>query len=413
LLASLLNEWVCGYPWDDGILIQTRAAGTAAPLGQIPSWKALFSCRMKVNFAFLLFYLGIGLLFSISLGGCRAPAVEPEQPLLALTQAYETVEARLTQVSAAHIDIPPNQGHTQEPTPQPPAPSATRTPLLPTPNPTPTSAVPCNRAAPGFPKIDVEIDDDTLMQPSQRFTKVWRLTNSGSCTWTRDYRAFWFFGTRFGETETVRLGTEVSPGQSIDIMVDMVAPEDPGTYQSNWKLQNGSGESFGIGPAGDSPFWVRIIVVPPPTNTPTPTISPSPTPAPTQAPTPSPSPTPAPEVAVSGSLSLALEQFLNLDNGTLRDDDQADLAYLADEAEIEWLSPRNGALLGVYGNTEPGLLACMGASMSTAPVARGSLNPGTYLCYRTNLGLAGWLRLNPAEESPEAVLLQFNTWAAP
>jgi len=34
----------------------------------------------------------------------------------------------------------------------------------------------------------------------------------------------------------------------------------PGKYQSNWQLQDESGNRFGMGTQADKPFWVRIEV---------------------------------------------------------------------------------------------------------------------------------------------------------
>ena len=40
----------------------------------------------------------------------------------------------------------------------------------------------------------------------------------------------------------------------------MVSPKTIGIYQSDWKLQNVKGESFGIGKNRTTPFWVKIVV---------------------------------------------------------------------------------------------------------------------------------------------------------
>jgi hypothetical protein len=70
-----------------------------------------------------------------------------------------------------------------------------------------------------------------------------------------------------GAPEIVYLGQEVRPGESVEISVDIAAPQKPGVYQGNWKLQNTEGQLFGIGPNSSAPFWVRIMVLAPPTDT--------------------------------------------------------------------------------------------------------------------------------------------------
>ena len=46
----------------------------------------------------------------------------------------------------------------------------------------------------------------------------------------------------------------------IDVSVDLVAPEEIGSYEGNWKLRNVKGEGFGIGEFNKA-FWVKINVV--------------------------------------------------------------------------------------------------------------------------------------------------------
>jgi hypothetical protein len=126
----------------------------------------------------------------------------------------------------------------------------------------------CNRALPGSP-FDISIPDSTLLTAGQSFSKTWRLQNAGSCTWTPQYVIILFSGNSLGAPTVKSLGFSVEPGAFIDITLDMVAPDDPGTYQSNWILVDSSGKTFGIGPGGNTPFWVRIVVVTSDTDTPT------------------------------------------------------------------------------------------------------------------------------------------------
>ncbi len=103
-----------------------------------------------------------------------------------------------------------------------------------------TLAALCNQAAAGNP-IDITIPDDSLIPPGQSFIKTWKLVNIGTCTWTTLYSASFFYGDRMGAPESVPLQANVLPAQSVEISVEMVAPQDPGTYQGNWKLSNPNG----------------------------------------------------------------------------------------------------------------------------------------------------------------------------
>jgi hypothetical protein len=47
-----------------------------------------------------------------------------------------------------------------------------------------------------------------------------------------------------GTVTSVPLTQSVAPGAQIEISVDMVAPTNPGSYQSFWKMKNASGQFF-------------------------------------------------------------------------------------------------------------------------------------------------------------------------
>jgi hypothetical protein len=257
--------------------------------------------------------------------------------------------------------------------------------------------------------IDVTIPDDSAMLPGQSFTKTWKIQNIGVCTWSKAYSARFFYGAQMNAPEQVPLVKEVPPGESVEIEIDMVAPSTPGSYQGNWKLANSKGQFFGIGPNGDSPFWVRIKVVPA-QDTATPAIAATNTPE--SSITPPPTLTPTPLVKASGTLKLALNSELDLDSGTIAPASGADLAYRK-ESGFHDLLPVNGAEMGVYGNSEPLFSACLAAAMSTASIALESLSPGVYLCFHSDSGYYGWLRYNELEAISESADLDFKTWAAP
>jgi len=150
-------------------------------------------------------------------------------------------------------------------TTQPPAPPATLTPLPPlTPTPTPITPPPptvvasdCDRAT--F-VTDVNISDGTTFSPNAAFSKTWRLKNSGSCTWTRDYKLIYYSGALMNAQTTVNMPYYIYPGNTVDITVNMMAPNEPGDYRGFWILANANGTMFGIGSNADKPFWVEINV---------------------------------------------------------------------------------------------------------------------------------------------------------
>ena len=107
---------------------------------------------------------------------------------------------------------------------------------------------------------DVTVPDGTTFQPGAAFKKTWRLKNIGSCTWTTSYQMVYVSGTQMGSTTSVNMPSNVAPGQTVDVSVDMTAPNAAGNYISYWKFKNASGVLFGIGSNANSSWWVSIRV---------------------------------------------------------------------------------------------------------------------------------------------------------
>lgn len=340
------------------------------------------------------------------LASCNLPrAADTPAPSLNVTLAYQTVEARLTEVA----------GLTPSPSPQPTesgvnTPTSTPATVTPTgtslPATLPISTTPansCDQAAAGNP-IDVTIPDDTVLAAGQTFTKIWRLQNVGTCTWTRNYAVTFFSGEQMGAQAVVFLPGEVQPGQSIDIAVDMQAPQTAGRFQGNWKLRNANNILFGIGPNGSAPIWVRIVVVQ--TVTPTSTLV---TPTATRPP---PTPTATPPAIVSGSATLTVNNGLNLDNGQVASSG-GDLFYQTNVNGQHLLIPQGGAELAVYGASQPGLSNCQALALDSVPLIVENLPSGVYMCYRTDQGPFGWARLASFNVDDFTVTLDYFTWSAP
>ena len=102
--------------------------------------------------------------------------------------------------------------------------------------------------------------DNTIFYPSESFTKIWKIKNTGECPWTKSFALVFVDGEKLSETEIINLTSTVPPGLTIDLSVDMKAPAAPGKYQSNWQLQDELGNRFGVGTRTGKPIWVRIEV---------------------------------------------------------------------------------------------------------------------------------------------------------
>jgi len=107
---------------------------------------------------------------------------------------------------------------------------------------------------------DLSVPDGTVFGPGAEFTASWRLRNNGTCPWTTEYGLAYVSGDQLGVEQLVPLPNAVAPGQTVDASVAMIAPEQPGTYRSNWQVANADGEPFGINGVLEDAFWVQIIV---------------------------------------------------------------------------------------------------------------------------------------------------------
>jgi hypothetical protein len=107
---------------------------------------------------------------------------------------------------------------------------------------------------------DVTIPDGTTITPGGTFTKTWRLTNAGTCTWTTSYQLVYVSEDAMGTVKSVSLSKSVAPGGSVDISVSMTAPTILKEYTGYWMLQNSAGARFGVGTDGSDPIYVNIKV---------------------------------------------------------------------------------------------------------------------------------------------------------
>jgi hypothetical protein len=107
---------------------------------------------------------------------------------------------------------------------------------------------------------DVTYPDGSIVGRGSNFTKIWRIKNIGTCTWTTSYAIVYVSGEKFGASNAVALPASVGPGQTIDLPLNLTAPTSNGRYRGNWKLRNASGILFGVGTAGDSNFYVDVNV---------------------------------------------------------------------------------------------------------------------------------------------------------
>lgn len=111
-----------------------------------------------------------------------------------------------------------------------------------------------------------------------------------------------------GAPSATAMPANVAPGETVDISVNLTAPERTGEYLGFWQFEDPSGRRFGVGNSGNELVWVKVHVYLRPAATATLLLLPSNTPTLIPAPLGSPSPiaSSAPLTAESPSPSPTL-----------------------------------------------------------------------------------------------------------
>ncbi|MCX6078436.1 MAG: NBR1-Ig-like domain-containing protein [Chloroflexi bacterium] len=203
---------------------------------------------------------GLAVILTVILSACGASATPNPTADVSIfyTQAAATIALGLTQTSQAMPSAtPPAPTSTPEPSLVPtqnsvPAAPAVQNTIVPTPQqsssiiPTPIPVDPatargCYNAA--FVS-DVTIKFAPTFNSGDRFTKTWRIKNTGSCDWPRGFQIIFVSGDRFGAESSV-IDQKVITGATADISLAMTAPYLTGVVTSNWMLATDIGKPFG------------------------------------------------------------------------------------------------------------------------------------------------------------------------
>ena len=188
-----------------------------------------------------------------------AATPQPAATLNALyTSAAQTLEAMSTQGAVSTVTAPGIASPTLS------IPSGTSLVL-----PTYTTVPPLQPGQPGGQPVtrcdaaafvsDVTYTDGSTVAPGSTFTKIWRIRNTGTCTWNSAYSLVFTGGDRFDAPSAVGFPSSVAPGQTVDLAVNLIAPNRGGNYVGYWKLRNSSGSLFGVG-NGDASVYVDVRV---------------------------------------------------------------------------------------------------------------------------------------------------------
>jgi len=209
------------------------------------------------------------LLGAFLLSACSAQKTPEavQDPNTIYTQAAQTVQAQLSATAA----MLPTSTPTLEPTATEP-PTATSEP--PTATPTtqitlPTLAAPGSETTPGAPALAVTATkavpqfatstigaqqpgdhgqwvgnipaDGSTFSKGESFTFVFRIMNTGTVTWDKNYKLVFLSGTGLSSENVISIEKETKPGEVGEFYTKVFAPLDAGKYKSNWKLVNPQG----------------------------------------------------------------------------------------------------------------------------------------------------------------------------
>ena len=96
---------------------------------------------------------------------------------------------------------------------------------------------------------DVTIADGTIIKGGEDFQKVWKVRNTGSCTWDEGY-SFVYIGGSSPDldpyTFNFTTGSDfVAGGDAINLPIDLTAPCAVGEYSGTWRMRDDAGYFFG------------------------------------------------------------------------------------------------------------------------------------------------------------------------
>ena len=175
---------------------------------------------------FLLLFLSTLIIFACNLPAGQSPENNPD---IVFTAAAQTASAQLTEVALGIFK-------TETPLPSAPTPIPSFTPPS-----VPTTEGDCDKAK--F-IADITVPDGTIFPPNKSFTKTWRIKNIGTCPWTTSYTLVFDSGEKMGGVSPKLLISDVAPGETVDMSVNLVAPATDGKYIGNWQIRNASNTSF-------------------------------------------------------------------------------------------------------------------------------------------------------------------------
>jgi len=102
---------------------------------------------------------------------------------------------------------------------------------------------------------DLTVPDGSVFAPGAAIDKQWLVENNGDCSWDSRYRLQLVEGVDMGVSQTQALYPARAGAQAI-IRIIFTAPNEPGSFRSEWQAFDPHGVPFG------DPIFVEIFVSP-------------------------------------------------------------------------------------------------------------------------------------------------------
>ena len=84
--------------------------------------------------------------------------------------------------------------------------------------------------------------DGTALNPGTDFDLRWEVKNIGTNDWNTNYYYEYQSGVEGSGPNSYHISEEVNDGETITLIVDMVAPSSSGSYTSTWALKTDDGD---------------------------------------------------------------------------------------------------------------------------------------------------------------------------
>ena len=103
---------------------------------------------------------------------------------------------------------------------------------------------------------DVTVPDGTVFKPREKFNKVWRVKNTGTCAWDEGFGLILWAGPSMDGYAIYFSSNDnpVQPGGVVDLGINMKAPFEPGDYVAHWTMIDDKGKTFG----GDLTVFIKV-----------------------------------------------------------------------------------------------------------------------------------------------------------